>query len=126
MTEQHELTADQYKEFVTGSPQGIQYRVHDPVANLSYDFDGFADGRLIWTVADYGRQFDGVGPVEGGIEQAYADTARLQNAVRQGYPIVWCVQTEDDAARLRDVVTDAGISSIAVQHEPPPAGAPRG
>lgn len=119
MSEQRDLSDEQYKEYITGSPAGVQYRVQDPVTNLSYDFDGFANGHLVWTVADYARQFDGVGPLEGGIEGAYIDTARLQSAVRQGYPVMWCVQKAGDADRLRTLLQDAGYGSIAVRHEAP-------
>jgi hypothetical protein len=77
----HELSDEEYKEFITGSPAGVQYRVQDPATHLIYDFDGFANGYLVWTIADYERQFDDVGSLEGGIERAYVDTAGLQESV---------------------------------------------
>ncbi|MGX1701688.1 hypothetical protein [Microbacterium sp. NPDC055357] len=118
MSEQHHLADEDYKVACTGYPKGIQYRVEDPMNGLSYDFDGFVDGHLVWTIADYTRQFDGAGPLEGGLEGAYRDSAGLQNAVRQGYPVTWFVQRAADANRLRAMIEDAGYSSIFVRHLP--------
>ncbi|GAB3313099.1 hypothetical protein EK0264_11575 [Epidermidibacterium keratini] len=115
-----ELNAEEYNEFITGLPDGITYQVQDPVTKLMYDFDGFANGHLIWTIANFDKQFDAVvGPLPGGIEQAYIESARLQDAVRQGYPIMWCVQKPQDVERLRAVLADGGVTSIVVQHEAP-------
>lgn len=119
MTERQQLSDEEYKEYITGSPAGITYRVQDPVTHLVYDFDGFANGQLIWTIADFDRHFDAVGPIEDGITQAYVDSARLQVAVRQGYAIKWCVQQADDVERLRSVLDDAGFAVIVVEHEAP-------
>lgn len=119
MSEQQYLSDAQYKEYVTGAPVGVGYRVADPETGLSYDFDGYAHGHLIWTIADYARQFDGVGPLVGGLEGAYLDSARLQDVVRQHHPVRWCVQKAADAIWLRSMLQDAGISGIDVAHEPP-------
>lgn len=112
------LPGEQYKEFVTGAPEGVYYLVRHPATNRSYNFDGYLNGHLIWTIADYAHQFDGVGPLVGGLEGAYIDSARLQDAVRQGYPVMWCVQQAADVDRLRSLLADAGVAGIVVQHMP--------
>lgn len=114
---QNPMDSGQYKEHLTGSPDGIFYRVEDAETGLVYNFDAFAGGQLIYTIADYAGQFGDSSPAPGSPDQDYIDTANLQVLVSQGYPIIWYVQSADDADKIRNILAGAGFPRIDVVHK---------
>lgn len=111
---QNPMDGEQYKEHLTGSPAGIYYRIEDAETGLVYNFDAFAGGQLIYTIADYDGHFGETSPGPGSPDQDYIDTANLQVLVSQGYPITWYVQSADDADRIRNILVGAGFPQIDV------------
>lgn len=112
------LNGSQYHEYITGLPDGIFFKVTDEQTGLEYDFDGFANGHLLWAIDDYQSQFAGVLEPGDTTEDAYVMSARLQVDVRQGYPIMWCAQRAADVDRLRALLVSHAIDGIVVVHEP--------
>lgn len=116
MSEPQLLSHEAYKQHVTGAPQGLHYVVEEPVTKTSYPFDGFAEGHLIWTIADHATK---LGPdAADDLEDAYLEQAQLQRAVRQGYPIMWCVQQSVDVGPLQQILDQMRITDIVIRHTP--------
>ena len=124
------LTETEYQTFVTGYPRGVVYAVENPDTGDTFDFAGFADGRLVHTVASLYDAVQPDGSLSAETQEVYLGLASLQLKGAAGTPIRWVCQRPDDADALRNLLRDfepelgkiAPLGSIEVIDVPAPDG----
>lgn len=100
------LSEAQYRQHVTGLPDGIVRAVTNPDTGDSFDFAGDADGMLVHTISSL---YDGLQP-DGTLlwstQEHYLGLAAYQMKVAGGATVLWACQSQDDADALQRLLDD--------------------
>ena len=98
-----------YKTHVTGSPAGVVYAVTNPENGASFDFAGFANGHLLFTIASLLGAVQPDGTLLEDTARTYLGLAAVQLKAAGNYPIQWVCQDPDDAAALQRLLEDHDV-----------------